>query len=150
MRILLVEDLMADALLLREALADVGLGRELEVVADGQDALDALDSGRPLPSLVLLDLNLPGVSGKEVLERIRGNPRLAQLPVVVLSTSDSPADVAFAYGLHANAYVRKPNGYLALRAVAEAIRDFWVRTATLPWPAEAEPAGVFRFRAAGG
>jgi CheY-like chemotaxis protein len=134
MRILLVEDLTADALLLREALADVGLGRELEVVGDGQDALDALQSGRPLPSLVLLDLNLPGVSGKEVLERIRANPRLQQLPVVVLSTSNAPADVAFAYGLHANAYVRKPNGFVALKHVAAAIKDFWVRTATLPAP----------------
>jgi len=120
--------------LLREALVDVGLGRDLEVAADGQEALDALHSGRPLPSLVLLDLNLPGVSGRQVLEDIRADPRLQQLPVVVLSTSNAPADVAFAYRHNANAYVRKPNGFVALKNVAAAIQEFWVRTATLPSP----------------
>ena len=134
MKIMLVEDLTADAVLLREALVDVGLGEDLVVVEDGQQALDALQSGRPLPGLVLLDLNLPGVSGKRVLEDIRADPRLAQLPVVVLSTSNAPADIAFAYRNKANAYVRKPNGFVALSNVARAIQDFWVRTATLPSP----------------
>ena len=132
MRILLVEDLTADAILLREALEDAGLGGELIVARDGQDALDELHSGRPLPQLVLLDLNLPRVSGAQVLDEIRSTERLAALPVVVLSTSTSPADIAFAYGHRANAYVRKPNGFEALAAVARSIRDFWARTATLP------------------
>lgn len=132
MRVLLVEDLSADAILLREALLDVGMGDELTYVRDGQDALDELMSGRPLPQLVLLDLNLPKVSGQSVLEAIRADQRLDTLPVVVLSTSNSPADVSFAYGHRANAYVRKPNGFEALSSVAQAIRDFWIRTATLP------------------
>ena len=132
MRILLVEDLDADAVLLREALVDVGLGRDLKVAESGEEALAELQSGRPLPSLVLLDLNLPGVSGRDVLDRIRADPRLGELPVVVLSTSNAPADIAFAYGHRANAYVRKPNGFEALASVARAIQDFWVRTATLP------------------
>jgi CheY-like chemotaxis protein len=134
MKILLVEDLTSDAVLLREALVDVGLGRDLVIAADGREALDVLQSGQPLPSLVLLDLNLPGVSGKRVLEDIRADPRLRLLPVVVLSTSNAPADIAFAYENKANAYVRKPNGFVALSNVARAIQDFWVRTATLPSP----------------
>lgn len=134
MRILLVEDINADAILLREALVDAGLGSALVVVGNGRDALDLLRAAQTLPQLVLLDLNLPGVSGRQVLEDIRADPRLEALPVVVLSTSNSPADVAFAYGHNANAYVRKPNGFEALSAVARSIRDFWTRTATLPSP----------------
>lgn len=132
MRILLVEDLDSDAVLLREALRETGLGQDLVCVGDGKEALDLLHSGGPLPQLVLLDLNLPGVSGREVLRDIRSDPHLQELPVVVLTTSISPADVADAYRNHANAYVRKPNGFAALASVASAIRDFWVRTATLP------------------
>jgi CheY-like chemotaxis protein len=132
MRILVVEDLSADTILLREALRDAGLAEELIYANDGQEALDMLNSGGPLPQLMLLDLNLPGVSGHEVLNRVRNDPRLAELPIVVLTTSLSPQDVAFAYAHRANAYVRKPNGFDALSSVARAIRDFWVRTATLP------------------
>ena len=134
MRILVVEDLSADAVLLREALVEVGMGRDLMIAQTGEEALTELQSGRPLPSLVLLDLNLPGVSGRDVLDDIRSSARLSGLPVVVLSTSNAPADIAFAYGHRANAYVRKPNGFVALRSVANAIQDFWVRTATLPSP----------------
>lgn len=132
MRILLIEDINADAILLREALRDAGLGTELTVAGDGVAALEVLRSGGPLPQLVLLDLNLPGVSGRQVLDDIRTDPRLQGLPVVVLSTSNSPADVSFAYRHQANAFVRKPNGFEALSGVARAIRDFWIRTATLP------------------
>jgi CheY-like chemotaxis protein len=131
MRILLVEDIDADAILLREALIDAGLGKDLVVAGDGAQALELL-RGAPLPQLVLLDLNLPRVSGHQLLKDIRSDARLGALPIVVLSTSNSPADIAFAYGHRANAYVRKPNGYEALSAVARAIRDFWTRTATLP------------------
>ena len=132
MRILLVEDIDADAILLREALRDAGLAKELIIAADGEQALEVLRREGPLPQLVLLDLNLPRVSGHRLLEDIRADSRLESLPIVVLSTSNSPADVAFAYQHNANAYVRKPNGYEALSAVARAIRDFWTRTATLP------------------
>ena len=131
MRILLVEDLRADALLFHEALRDAGLGEDLLLAHDGREALDMLGTA-PAPDLVLLDLNLPRMSGREVLDELRRDPRLHTLPVIVLTTSSSPHDVAFAYRHHANAYVRKPNGFHALAAVAQAIRDFWGRTATLP------------------
>lgn len=132
MRILLIEDLAADAVLLREALNDAGLGDDLIHAYDGRQALDVLQGGTPLPQLVLLDLDLPGISGRDVLGIIRRDPRLQELPVVVLSTSAAPSDISFAYGNKANAYVRKPNGFRDLSRVADAIRDFWVRTATLP------------------
>ena len=132
MRILVVEDIGSDSILLREALRDVGLADELVYANDGNAALEVLQAEGPLPQLVLLDLNLPGISGHEVLDRVRSDPRLAQLPIVVLTTSGAPRDVAFAYAHRANAYVRKPNGFEALTNVARAIRDFWTRTATLP------------------
>jgi CheY-like chemotaxis protein len=131
-RVMLVEDLGADALLAQEALREAGLGNDLVLAHDGQTALDLLRDGSKLPDLVLLDLNLPGRSGRDVLDEIRRDPRLATLPVVVLTTSASPHDIAFAYRHHANAYVRKPNGFLALSRVARSIRDFWAETATLP------------------
>ena len=132
MRILLVEDLTSDALLLREALRDAGLDHELTVVSDGAEALAVLQTPGPTPQLVLLDLNLPKVSGEQVLDAIRADPQLEHLPVVILSTSNAPKDIRFAYEHRANAYVRKPNGFEALSATARAIRDFWTRTATLP------------------
>ncbi len=135
LRILLVEDLGADALLFREAMRDAGIDGDLVLAHDGQEALDLLrDRAGRLPDLVLLDLNLPKVGGRQVLDEVRRDPRLHALPVVVLTTSSSPYDVAFAYRHHANAYVRKPNGFEALSSVAHAIRDFWARTATLPTP----------------
>ena len=140
MRIMVVEDLGADALLFREALRDAGLGQGLTFATDGAEALDKLRN-EPAPDLLLLDLDLPRVSGREVLEEVRRDPRLRLLPVVIITTSPSPDDIQFAYEHHANAYMRKPNGYLALSAVAEAIRDFWIRTAILPQPVHPE-AGV--------
>lgn len=133
MRILLVEDLSADAILFREALRDAGLADDLTVVQDGRRALETLRQERA-PDLLLLDLNLPGKSGHEVLDEIRRDPDFATLPIVIVTTSNSPKDVDFAYAHHANAYVRKPNGFIALTGVARAIRDFWERSATLPVP----------------
>jgi len=133
MRILVVEDLGADALLFREALRDAGLAQSLSFATDGAEALDKLRN-EPAPDLLLLDLDLPRVSGREVLDGVRRDPRLRMLPVVIITTSPSPDDIHFAYEHHANAYMRKPNGYLALSGVAEAIRDFWIRTAILPQP----------------
>jgi len=132
-RILLVEDLSADAILFREALRDAGLADGLTVVQNGRHALDELRD-RPAPDLMLLDLNLPGKSGREVLDEVRRDPRHSTLPIVVVTTSSAPKDIAFAYEHRANAYVRKPNGFIALTAVARSIKEFWGRTATLPSP----------------
>ena len=129
--ILLVEDSRADALLIQEALRQSGVDDEVETVVDGEFALARLRSGE-LPRLVLLDLNLPRKDGRSVLAEVKADPELRSVPVIVLTTSSAPADIAFAYEHHANSYVRKPIGLERLIEAADAIRDFWLRTATLP------------------
>ncbi|MCZ7563935.1 MAG: response regulator [Burkholderiales bacterium] len=128
--VLLVEDDPDEAALALRAFARSGFGARVEVAHDGESALERLHgldaAARPVPALVLLDLKLPRLDGIEVLKRIRSNPRTRLVPVVMLSTSVEPRDVAAALGLNANAYVRKPTAFDdfvdALRRVAE----FWL------------------------
>ena len=129
--ILLVEDNQADALLIQEALRQASVHLDVERVPDGEAALRRLRNG-PRPGLVLLDLNLPRMDGRTVLAELKADPDLHTIPVIVLTTSSAPADIAFAYENHANSYVRKPLGLDALVEAAQAIRDFWLRTATPP------------------
>ena len=131
-KILLVEDSPADALLLQEALRQVGVTDPVELVTDGEQALEHLRGPERPPGLVLLDLNLPRMDGREVLAAIRADPELSDLPVVIMTTSSAPPDVKLAYNGGANAYVRKPIGMDRLVEAAASIRDFWLRTATLP------------------
>jgi CheY-like chemotaxis protein len=129
--ILLVEDNQADALLIQEALRQASVHMDVERVPDGEAALRRLREG-PRPGLVLLDLNLPRKDGRAVLAELKADPDLHTIPVIVLTTSSAPSDIAFAYENHANSYVRKPLGLDALVEAAQAIRDFWLRTATPP------------------
>jgi two-component system, chemotaxis family, response regulator Rcp1 len=132
-RILLVEDNRADALLIQEALRQVADdGHTVDLVTDGEQAIAHLRGDGPRPDLVLLDLNLPRKDGREVLAEVKADRDLREIPVIVLTTSSAPADVAFAYQHHANSYVRKPLGMDRLVEAATAIRDFWFKTATLP------------------
>jgi CheY-like chemotaxis protein len=135
-RLLLVEDSTADAILIREALRRVDVEHDIEIATDGVEALARLRSGGPRPDLVLLDLNLPRMDGRAVLAEIKSDEDLRTIPVIVLTTSGAPSDVAFAYAHHANSFVRKPLGLDRLVEAAQAIRDFWLRTATLPRSAE--------------
>ena len=130
--ILLVEDNEADAFLITEALRQVDVQHPVEVVQDGEQALARLRGDGIRPELVLLDLNLPRVDGREVLEQVKGDPALCDIPIIVMTTSSAAPDVAFAYANGANAYVRKPLGLDRLIEAAAAIRDFWLRAATLP------------------
>lgn len=128
-RALLVEDDEDDAFLMLRA----GEGfLELERVADGAAALARLRPGpsrgaAALPALVLLDWRLPGLSGEEVLRGLRSDPTLRLLPVLVLTTSAAEADARAAYAAGANAFLTKPNGGEALRALVGAIAGFWLR-----------------------
>lgn len=135
--VLLVEDDDADADLAREALAGSPLATELHVVADGASALAFLrrtgaHAAAPVPDLVLLDLNMPGMDGRSVLTEVKRDPALRDIPVVVLSSSASPRDVACAYALSANSYVTKPVGLAAYLATIRAIERFWLGVATPP------------------
>lgn len=132
MNLLLVEDNPADARLVSEAVAEHEIAAALHCAADGTQALQYLRTAQPLPDLVLLDLNLPGLGGKEVLREMKGDPALKRIPVVVLTSSAAPQDVFDAYDAHANAYMIKPADYDAFLALIGAIETYWLRHAQLP------------------
>ncbi|MFC8042910.1 response regulator [Nocardia sp. NPDC057353] len=137
--VLLVEDDPGDELITREAFDTYTLGNTLHVVRDGQEALDFLyrrgqhtDAVRP--DLILLDLNLPRYDGRQVLERIKADPDLAAIPVVVLTTSSATEDVESSYRARANAFVTKPVDLDAFMAAIQQIDGFFVRVVKLPRP----------------
>ncbi|WP_261571205.1 response regulator [Frankia gtarii] len=132
-RILLVEDDPGDTLMITEALADRGFDRELHVAADGVEAMHYLRApAEPRPDLILLDLNMPRMDGREVLVSIKEDPDLLAIPVVVLTTSEAPADVLRSYSLHANAYVTKPVDFDAFIQALHQIDDFYLGLVRLP------------------
>ena len=127
--ILLVEDSPTDALLAKEALEYSKVANNLYIVADGVEALDFLrrqgkHANAPRPDLILLDLNLPKKDGREVLQDIKNDEQLRLIPVVVLTTSTSEADVLKTYGLHANCYIVKPVDFEKFAEVVKAIENF--------------------------
>lgn len=121
MRILLVEDNPADARLLQEAFSELRFDVDLDVVRDGEQALARLRRPARLPDVVLLDLNLPVMDGREVLAAIRSDHALEDLPVVVLSTSHYDHDIATCRKLGARGYVIKPPGYAELLHAAQGV-----------------------------
>jgi len=135
--VLLVEDSPGDTRLTLEAIRDCDLPLNLNVVRDGFEAMAFLHrEGRygavERPALILLDLNLPGKGGREVLSEIKGDPELRRIPVVVLTTSQSEDDIGLAYGLHANCYIRKPADTNQLSGIVKGIEDFWLTKVRLP------------------
>jgi CheY-like chemotaxis protein len=136
-QILLVEDNPGDVRLTREALKEAKFRNKVEVVGDGVEALAYLRhegqySGAMRPHLIMLDLNLPRMDGREVLAAIKKDADLRRIPVVVLSSSEAETDIARAYELHANAYVTKPVDIDHFLQVVKAIEEFWVEIVKLP------------------
>ncbi|PZA08671.1 MULTISPECIES: response regulator [unclassified Meiothermus] len=135
LRILLVEDNPADVFLMEAALELGELPHTLLLARDGQEALELLRGARSqdsLPDLILLDLNLPRLSGFDVLQAIRQDPQLSHLTVVVFTTSNAHSDVQRAYALQANAYVVKPPGLDDLLRIISQLKSFWFEAASLP------------------
>lgn len=131
--VVLIEDSLADATLLQAAVQQSAISMPMHHIEDGQSALDYLrNESNPLPDMVLLDLNMPGKSGHDVLEEIRADSRLRRLPVVVLTSSEDERDIGRCYDQHANAYVVKPMGLSGFRKVADSLNRFWFDVATLP------------------
>jgi CheY-like chemotaxis protein len=135
--VLLVEDDPGDVLMTREAFEDHKVQNQLHVVNDGVEAMAFLrregeHAGAPRPDLVLLDLNLPRMDGREVLNAIKSDPDLASIPVVILTTSEAEEDVLRSYSLHANAYVTKPVDFDRFIKVVRQIDDFFVTVVRLP------------------
>lgn len=135
--ILLVEDNPADIRLTQEVFAEIGLPHRVHVARDGEEALAMMrrqgaHGALPEPDLVLLDLNLPRKDGREVLAEAKGDPRLAHIPIVVLSTSRAERDVLSCYRLHANCYLQKPVDFDAFATLIRGLEEFWLKRASLP------------------
>jgi two-component system, chemotaxis family, response regulator Rcp1 len=134
--ILLIEDSRADAKIIERALREGDVSHRLTVIPDGRHALDYLFSVRDEsvptdrePDLILLDLNLPGMDGCQVLTRIKSDPFLRAIPVVILTTSNREEDIVQTYQAGANTYIPKPAEYPSYRELVATLRNYWVDTA---------------------
>ena len=136
-KILLVEDNEGDIVLTLEALKEAKINNVIQVVKDGEEALQYLRkqerfSNMETPDLILLDINLPKLNGKEVLAEIKKDEDLMIIPVVILTTSDSEKDILESYQYHANCYITKPVDFQKLMDVVHKIKDFWFSIVQLP------------------
>jgi len=135
--ILLVEDNPGDQRLTQEALKDGKISNNLYIVEDGEEALMFLHrtgeyAQAVKPDLILLDLNLPGMNGQEVLKIIKGDEELKRIPVVILTTSSADEDILKAYNLNANCYITKPVDFAQFIKVINMIQEFWFTIVKLP------------------
>ena len=135
--ILLVEDNEGDILLTREALSEANFNNEVTVIRDGDAAINFLQNAlaknlKKIPELIMLDINLPKVDGKEVLNFIKSHIDLKRIPVVMLTTSSSEVDIRDAYNNHANCYITKPVDFNNFFEIIKAIENFWMSIVKLP------------------
>ena len=135
--ILLVEDSPTDALLTQQALSGGKLMNRLHIVEDGVKAIAFLRKEGPYadvprPHLILLDLNLPKMDGREVLAKIKADETLQMIPVIVLTTSNAETDIVRSYRLHANCYIAKPVDFASFADAVAGIEAFWFALVTLP------------------
>ena len=130
--ILLVEDNDGDIGLICEALEDISAELNLRIVKDGFKALEFIRTAAVKPRLIILDLNIPGKTGFDVLTELKDDPEWKEVPVIVFTSSSAYLDVRKAYRLHANSFVRKPTDVDEFFATVASIERFWARTAILP------------------
>jgi CheY-like chemotaxis protein len=135
--ILIVEDNGGDLRLIREVLNESKISNQIFAVRDGEEALDFLFrrgkySNASTPDLIILDLNLPKIDGREVLAEIKVDPELKKIPVVVMTMSQSDEDILKVYSLHANCFVTKPIDLDQFIKVVKSIEDFWLTIVKLP------------------
>ena len=136
-KILLIEDNEGDIILTLEALKEAKVSNGIEIVRDGEEALQYLRKEGQFkkaetPDLILLDINLPKLGGKEVLAEIKKDKDLMIIPVVMLTTSDSEKDILESYQHHANCYITKPADFEKFMQVVHTIKDFWIDIVQLP------------------
>jgi two-component system, chemotaxis family, response regulator Rcp1 len=136
-RILLVEDNEGDIVLTLKAMAKVDMQEHVDVVRDGAKALEFLKKEGPYheaetPGLILLDINLPRLNGKEVLATIKNYGDLRMIPVIMLTTSNAQSDIRQSYYYHANCFITKPADFGDFMKVIESIKEFWMKIACLP------------------
>lgn len=136
LELLIIEDNPGDVRLLEEAFEELRANVKIHVAKDGAEGIEMIAATRAKnswrPDLILLDLNLPKISGHDVLNQIKNDPQTRWIPVIVLTSSKAESDVRRAYEAHANAYLRKPSTLDGLLAAAQDVKNFWMETATLP------------------
>lgn len=137
LHVLLIEDSPGDVRLTQEVFSEAGGAIELDVAIDGIEAMAFLraegpHAGAHRPDLILLDLNLPKMDGREVLAQIKGDENLRTIPTVILTTSEAEADIVQSYRLQANCYLSKPFELEAFENLVKSINDFWLTKAKLP------------------
>lgn len=135
--ILLVEDSEPDILLTQEAFAEAQVRNRLHVARDGDEAIEFLrrqgeHAGAPRPDVILLDINMPRKNGLEVLAELKADPKLASIPVLMLTTSQAETDVTNAYARHASGYVIKPVGFENFLDAIRAFENFWLTFVRFP------------------
>jgi CheY-like chemotaxis protein len=138
--ILMAEDDSDDQLLVRDALTEAGFALDLRFVANGVELLDYLRQqnqfsaagAAPSPGLIILDLNMPKMDGREALKEIKADPVLKKIPVVILTTSTADPDIARAYDLGANSFISKPAAYNPLVNIMRSIGQYWFNIVVLP------------------
>jgi chemotaxis family two-component system response regulator Rcp1 len=135
--VLLVEDNPGDVRLTREAFREANASIRLHVASDGVEAMafvrhEGPHADAPRPDLILLDLNLPKMDGREVLAQLKRDDYLKTIPTIILTTSGAQADILRSYQLHANAYVSKPMQLDAFQSLVASINEFWLTKARLP------------------
>lgn len=141
-QILIADDDPDDCLLIREAFAESQVNGELRFVHDGEELLDYLlhrsnygDAQRyPAPCLILMDLNMPLMDGREALRQIKQHPQLRHIPLVVLTTSSAVEDISLSYASGANSFITKPVTYSGLLAMVEVLGRYWCDLVALPAP----------------
>lgn len=143
MDVLLIEDSPGDVRLTQEAFREANPAIRLHVASDGVEAMAFLQregahARSPRPDMILLDLNLPRMDGREVLARIKEDDKLKTIPVVILTTSDAEADITKSYQLNANCYLTKPVQLDQFESLVKSINEFWLTKARLPRQRQAE------------
>jgi CheY-like chemotaxis protein len=130
--IIIADDDSDDRLLMKDALHEVGFAGQVKFVENGLELIDCLNTCSASPGLVLLDLQMPRMSGHEVLSHLKSDARLRYIPVVVHSTSSAEQDISFCYKTGASSYVVKPQSYDELLENMRAVVNYWFKVATLP------------------
>ena len=135
--ILIIDDNESDTLLMQEAIKDAEFTSDINIIHEAKDALDYLNKkgeykNATRPDLILLDLKMPDFDGHEFLKVVKQDPKLARIPIIILTTSADPKDVELSYELQANCFILKPVNFMKFKKVVSVIKSFWLGIATLP------------------
>ncbi len=145
--IVVAEDDADDRLMIKEAFEQCQLDNELQFVQDGEELVQFLRregdyahlSNRPYPGLILLDLNMPKMDGRESLRQLKADPLLCRLPVVILTTSQAEEDVEHSYDCGVNSFITKPGSFDQLVETVAVLGDYWIDTVALPCECDSSP-----------